>query len=222
MDKVNKNKKADPYKFNSAAITCIILFTFIPAISPMILERNKIFENILPMLLYLIFGAPSSSSNFYIAKILNICEAPGGIYLKEKKGIIILSFCFVNLFFGSLTFYNYNRKKRVESVMGLGIFYLIYNFFKILAIVLSIINNEKKVKVPFNINDKIKNINQSQNNNVQNSINYSKNQNNIDFENDNQNNNFNEEYPSKSEVDENKNNNHNSLENNDNNFDNNY
>ena len=219
MDNVKKNKNSDPYKFNTAAITCIIIFTFIPAISPMILKSNKIIENILPMMLYLIFGAPSSSSNFYIAKILNICEAPGGIYIKEKKGIIIIGYCFVNLFFGSLTFYNYNRKKRVESVMGLGIFYLIYNFFKILAIVISIINNEKKVNVPYNRDVKINNNfqSQSQNNNLKNSINYSKNQNINDFENVNQSNN--QEYPSKSEIDAN-NNNNNSLENNNNNFDN--
>ena len=218
MDNVKKNKKSDPYKFNTAAITCIIIFTFIPAISPMILKRNKIFENIIPMILYLILGAPSSSSNFYIAKILNICEAPGGIYIKEKKGIMIISYFLINLFFGSLTFYNYNRKKRVESVMGLGIFYLIYNFFKIVAIVFSIVNNEKKVNVPYNMDGEIKNIFQSKNSNLKNSVNNSVNQNNNNYHNDNQSNNL--EYPSKTEIDANNNNNNNENNDNDNDYDN--
>ena len=58
MDNVKKNKKKDPYKFNTAAITCIIIFTFIPGIIPILLKSKDALENIVIMLLYLIVGIP--------------------------------------------------------------------------------------------------------------------------------------------------------------------
>jgi len=221
MDNVKKNKNADPYKFNTAAITCIIIFTFIPAISPMILKKDRIFENIVPMLLYLFLGAPSSSSNFYIAKILNACEASGGENIKERKGITIIGYCLVNLFFGSLTFYNYNRQKRVDSIMGLGIFYLIYNFFKMLAIIISIMTS-KKINDDFIINEEMKN--NLKGSSVNYSINKINNKSNNDYERNNQNYNqeynqefnteINQEYPSKSQIENNMNNNQDNYDNN--------
>ena len=145
MDNVKKNKgfNLENYKFNTAAITLIIIFTFIPAIIPMILKNQEIISNIVEMLLYLVLGAPASSSSFHIAKIINSPQTIGGTNTKDNKGIVIIFYFLSNLFFGSLAFYNYNRKKRCEAVMGLGIFYLIYNFFKILAITMNILSINK-------------------------------------------------------------------------------
>ena len=225
MDNVKKNKKNDPYKFNTAAITCIIIFTFIPGILPILLKIKIVFENIVNMLLYLILGAPSSSSNFYIAKILNACDAPGGNNIKERKGIVIIIYFLTNLFFGSLTFFNYTRKKRVEAVMGFGILYLIYNFIKTIAITLSIINGDKKVYLPANIEEEIRNsfgqkkedYNNSYNNNSNNQYqdDEKNNENNNQYQDDDKNNynnnneSNNQEYPDKSEIDNNQNNNDN-------------
>ena len=121
MDNVRKNKNNDSYKFNTKAITCIIILTIIPGILPMIFEYETIFNNIIPLLLYLVLGASPSSSSFYMAKILNSCESCGGQNINERKGIFMLIYILFNLFFGSLIFFNYNRKKRVETIMYLGI-----------------------------------------------------------------------------------------------------
>ena len=145
MDNIKKNQNGDPYKFNNAAISCIIIFIFIPSILPIMMNITKYIENILPMVLYLFLGAPSSSSNFNICKILNASDSSGGINMKERKGIYIISFFLINLFFGSLTLYNYTREKRVEAVMGLGIFYLIYNFFKMAAIIMSLLSKDSEI-----------------------------------------------------------------------------
>ena len=172
MDNIKKNKNNNAYKFNKAAISFIIIF---PSIIPMLLKFKIIFENFVIMLLYIILGSPSSSSNFYIAKILSACEASGGSNTKERKGIFIIAYILINLFFGSLTLFNYNRKKRVESVKGFGIFYLIYNFFKILAIVISITNGNKNAYIAIGVTEDIKNgssqINENYNNNFNNNYN---------------------------------------------------
>ena len=157
MDNVRKNNKnLDPYKFNTPAIVCIIILTVIPGICPMILKSAIIFNNIIPMLLYLVLGAPSSSSTFFMAKILNSSETCGGDNIKERKGIVIIIFLLFNLFFGSLTFFNYNRKWRVETVMILGIIYLVYNFFKILAIVINILFNGTNRADSYKIEEEMK------------------------------------------------------------------
>ena len=156
MDNVRKNKNLDPYKFNTRAIISIIILTVIPGICPMIFKSTIILNNIIPMLLYLILGAPSSSSTFFMAKILNSSETCGGDNTKERKGIVIIIFLLFNLFFGSLTFFNYNRKRRVETVMILGICYLVYNFFKVLAIIINILFNGKNLTIPYKIEEEIK------------------------------------------------------------------
>jgi hypothetical protein len=156
MDNVRKNKNLDPYKFNTSAIISIIILTVIPGICPMIFKSTIILNNIIPMLLYLILGAPSSSSTFFMAKILNSSETCGGDNTKERKGIVIIIFLLFNLFFGSLTFFNYNRKRRVETVMILGICYLVYNFFKVLAIIINILFNGKNLTIPYKIEEEIK------------------------------------------------------------------
>lgn len=149
MDNIKKKKlfgeKMDDvdgfYKFNVAAISCLIVFTVVVAILPMILRLEMITSNIVPMLLYLLFGAPLSTSNFLIAKIWNAPEAPGGETVDDRRGILILFYLLSNLFFGFLSVYIYDRKLRANCVMGLGIFYLIYLFFKIIGIVLSLLGS---------------------------------------------------------------------------------
>ena len=142
MDNINKNKKNDTYKFNKAAISLIIIFTFIPSIIPILIKSGKFVQNIVPMILYLFLGAPSSSSIFNICKILNASDSSGGSNAKEKKGVYIIVYFLINLFFGAMTFYNYNRQRRVDAVMGFGIFYMIYNLFKMIAIMLSLLNKD--------------------------------------------------------------------------------
>ena len=92
-------------------------------------------------------------SLFLLAKIWKAPETSGGKYNDEKKGITIIVFFLSNLFFGCLCFFNYNTKLRANCVMGLAIFYLIYLFFKVAAILLQLISgptldpkNEKRIK----------------------------------------------------------------------------
>ena len=94
-----------------------------------------IIKNIVPMILYLFLGAPTSTSNILISKIWNAPGAPGGKNIDDRKGIVILFFFLFNLFFGFLSAYNYDREKRAKCVMGLAIFYLLYLFFKVIGII---------------------------------------------------------------------------------------
>ena len=157
IDNIRTNKINDSYKFNKLAITFIIILTFIIGILPMLIKITNIFDNIIPMLLYLLMGASPTSSSFYMAKILNSCDTCGGNNIKQRKGIVIIMYCLINLFFGSLIFFNYNRTRRVKTIMGLAIFYLIYLFFKILAIVINLLFNKKQSLNNENINNEIKN-----------------------------------------------------------------
>jgi hypothetical protein len=145
MDNIKKNRNHDPYKFNNAAISCIIIFVFIPSIFPILMNIGKFIVNIVPMILYLFLGAPSSSSNFNICKILNASDSAGGVNSKDRKGIYIISYFLINLFFGSLTLFNYTREKRVKAVMGFGIFFVIYNFFKMAAICMSLLSKASEI-----------------------------------------------------------------------------
>ena len=145
MDNIKKKKLfgekltdvPDFYKFNIPAITCLIIFTFILAILPMVFRIGMVTENIVPMIFYLIFGATPSTSNFLIAKIWNAPGASGGKTVEDRKGITVLFYLLFNLFFGFLSVYIYERKLRAKCVMGLAIAYLIYLFFKTAGIVLS-------------------------------------------------------------------------------------
>ena len=122
------------YKFNKAACGCLIVFTFVIAILPILFKISMLSKNIVQMLLYLVLGAPNSTSNFLIAKIWIAPETSGGFSSEDRKGLTIIFFFLFNLFFGYLNFYNYTRKKRAVCVMGLAIFHLIYLFFKVIAI----------------------------------------------------------------------------------------
>ena len=148
MDTLNKNRpilyiEDYTYKFNKAACGCLIAFTFLLAILPILFKISMLSKNIVQMLLYLILGAPNSTSNFLIAKIWIAPETPGGYSPEERKGLTVIFFFLFNLFFGFLNFYNNTRKKRAVSVMGLAIFYLIYLFFKIIAISFPLLCGEK-------------------------------------------------------------------------------
>ena len=158
MDKIHKNKNKDSYKFNKAAISLIIILTFLPYIVPMVLKTVAIIPNIVPMLMYLGLGASCSTSNFLIAKLWNAAETSGGQDQSDKKCLAIIIFFLFNLFFGSLNLYNYNRKKRANSVMGLAILFLLYNFFRIAAIAFSLLFS-KDIKANETIEQYIRNIN---------------------------------------------------------------
>ncbi len=202
------------YKFNTAAITCLIIFTFIIAILPMIFRIGMITENIVSMLLYLVLGAPISTSNLLIAKIWNAPGAPGGKAIDERKGLTILFFFLFNLFFGFLSAYIYDRKLRANCVMGLAIFYLIYLFFKIVGIVISMMGSPDLTQ-----KSSIKNILKGEYNfeskNSSDHINEEK----LDNENENENNEDDREENNNGENDENENQNNDNKEedNNDNN-----
>ena len=199
MNNVKKNTSNNEYKFNNAAISCIIVFTFLPYIIPMLLNIDKITPNLLNMLTYIGLGAPSSTSNLLMAQVWNASDTSGGKEIDERKTIVILFFFLFNLFFGSLTFYNYTRRKRVECVMGFGIFYLFYNFFKTIGIVMKILGSSDDANDPNKngrIVDGIKNsIGKDDDNDMRseekklNNVNYSNDYNNNSNDNDNNNNN---------------------------------
>ena len=147
MDNIKKKKNLtsedENYKFNVAACVCLIVFTFLFAILPMILKIDDIIKNIVQMFMYLGLGATSTTSNLLIAKVWKAPGKSGGESYEDKIGINILIFFVFNLFFGCLSFYNYNRKKRALCVMGLAIFYLVYLFVKTMGILLSITSGIK-------------------------------------------------------------------------------
>ena len=152
MDNIKKQKlfgdeSASEYEFNNAAAGCLITFTFIFAIIPMLLRIGMITKNIVPMILYLFLGTPISTSYLLISKIWNAPGASGGKNIDDRKGIVILFFFLFNLFFGFLSAYIYDRELRANCVMGLAIFYLIYLAIKVIGIVLSLISNPDVNKI---------------------------------------------------------------------------
>ena len=223
MHFVNINKPPDlisEYKFNKVAAAFLIILNFIIYIIPFIIKISAIKSNITPMFIYLALGATCSTTNFNINKIWNSPETSGGNSIAEKKSICILIYLCFNLFFGSLSFYNIDRKKRGNCVMGFGIFFLIYNFFRMLAIVFKKLSekpnedekinekikkdlvkpdNEEDIKSeeqPFNKNDNDNENNDNENNDNDNENNESQNENNEEQNNennDNENNNSNNE-----------------------------
>ena len=143
MDNIKKNKRNDIYKFNKVAISLLIIFNFIVGILPMIFSINKILSNIVNMIKYLFLGAPSSSSVFLMAYLFNASEKSGGLKLGDKNGFTLLIFFLFNILFGCLTFFNTNRKKRVNCVLILSIIFTVYNIIKQCSIVIRIVLYEK-------------------------------------------------------------------------------
>ena len=135
------------YKFNIAAFVCLFLFTFILSIIPIILKISYVTNNIVQMFMYLVLGAPSSTSNFLIAKIWKAPETMGGKFCEERKGITVIAFFLFNLFFGFISFFMFNRERRAKCVMSLAIIYLIYLFFKIVGIILPLLSGPESKKI---------------------------------------------------------------------------
>jgi hypothetical protein len=129
---------ATGYKFNKAAISLLIIFCFILYIIPMILQISTIGNNIVSMLLYLLFGASCSTTNFNIIKVWNAPETSGGSKTEIRKCICIIVHLLVNFFFGSLSFYSTNRKKKANCVMGFAILFFFYSFFRTVAIAMKL------------------------------------------------------------------------------------
>ena len=140
MHFANKDKNPDlsGYKFNKAAISTIIILTFIPYIIPIILNNSYLKGDAFLLLIYNLVFAPLIKINFNVAGILGASDASGGKTVKERKSLLVLFYLGINLFIGSLSFYNFDNKKKANCVMGFGIIYLVYNFIRSLAIVLEI------------------------------------------------------------------------------------
>ena len=203
MDNIKKkktnglNEEDSLYTFNSAGCAFLIIFTLIIAILPIVFKISVISKNIVQMIFYFVLGAPSSTSTFLIAKIWRAPETSGGDHKEERKGIMIITFFLFNLFIGFLSFYNFNREKRANAVMGLAIFYLIYLFFKIIAIIFPLLSG---IKLEANAEEKIKNIISSSEKSIfasknilgQSNVKLKKNDNDNDNDNDNENDNDND------------------------------
>ena len=181
INNINKNKTNDKYNFNKFAISIIIILNFIFGIIPMIISINKIISNIKYLFIYLIFGLPSSNSIFLMTSLFNCCSKSGGNKIEEKNGFFFIVFFMFNLLFEGLIFFNTNRSKRFNSVLILGIFFTIYNFFKQFSIILRLLIDERKyinlmhdnTKNILEIENKIKKIKEignKDNSNLQNKI----------------------------------------------------
>ena len=179
MDNINKLKPYKPfdigtslYKFNTAACVCLILFTLIIALIPIILKMSIVSKYIVQMFIYLLVGSPSSTSNFLIAKIWLAPGTSGGKWKEESQGFTIIFFFLFNLFIGFLSFYNYTRELRANCVMGLAIFYLIYLFFKVIAILFPLLcgsqliaDKDHKIISALSGEDVVHSINENENDN---------------------------------------------------------
>ena len=133
------------YEFDKAAISCIIIFTFIPYIIPLILNISSLgFVNFLLLFVYNLIFAPLIKINFNVAGVWGAPGVSGGNMVKERKSIFILLYLGINLFIGSLSFYNNDNKKKANCVMAFGIIYLIYNFIRTLAILFELCLNKEE------------------------------------------------------------------------------
>ena len=143
----NKENYEEDYKFNKIAISLIIILTFIPYIIPFLINISTISNNIISLIFYLFLAASCSTSNFNMAKIWNAPDTSGGNKIDFRKSVFIIIYLCFNLFIGWLSFYNIGTKKKANCVMALGIMFLIYNFFRMLAIIIkSTCNKEESFK----------------------------------------------------------------------------
>ena len=182
INNINKNITNDIYNFNKLAISTLIILNFIFGIIPIIISINTIIPNIKYLLIYLIFGLPSSNSIFLMASLFNSVSKSGGNNIEEKNGFFFIVFFMFNLLFEGLIFFNTNRSKRINSVLILSIIFTIYNFFKQLSIILRILIDKRKYINLINDNPKnileignkiikTKEIEKENNNNLQNNKN---------------------------------------------------
>ena len=134
----DKNPDLSGYKFNKAAISTIIIFTFIPYIIPLILSFSTMGGDIFLLLVYNLIFAPFAKINFNVAGVWGAIDVSKENIYKEIKSFYILIYLGINLFIGSLSFYNTDNKKKANCVMAFGIIYLVYNFVRSLAIIMEI------------------------------------------------------------------------------------
>ena len=151
----DKNPDLSGYKFNKAAISTIIIFTFIPYIIPLILSFSTMGGDIFLLLVYNLIFAPFAKINFNVAGVWGAIDVSKENIYKEIKSFYILIYLGINLFIGSLSFYNTDNKKKANCVMAFGIIYLVYNFVRSLAIIMEICFKKEET---FNNQNLIKNI----------------------------------------------------------------
>ena len=146
------------YEFDKAAISCIIIFTFIPYIIPLVINISSLgIVNFFLLLIYnLIFG-PLTKINFNVAGVWGSPGVSGGKRVKERKSIFILLYLGINLFIGCLSFYNSDNKKKANCVMAFGIIFLIYNFIRTIAVIFELCLNKEEAFNNKNLFDNIKN-----------------------------------------------------------------
>ena len=134
----DENPDLSGYEFDKAAISLIIIFTFIPYIVPLLLNISNLKGDIVMLLVYNLICAPLAKINFNVAAVLGASDVSGGLMVKERKSFYILFYLGFNLFISGLSFYNTDNKKKANCVMGFAIIYLIFNFLRTLAIIIEI------------------------------------------------------------------------------------
>jgi len=242
MDHVKKNKNHNRYKFNKAAISLLIILTFIFAIFPFLFGIGKIINNIVNMFMYLLLGASPANSVFLISYIFNSSDGVGKQSINERKGLLLLIFYLFNLFFGGLVMFNTDRTRRVNTVLILAIIYCVYNFFKIVGIIvrmafadnkiddMNIIKLEAEVRkeIESNVIKQVNGYNRNSDdkkyenyNNNNNDINNANNNNDNYYYNNNNNNNNNMYTNNDNDYNNDQNNNNNDYNNNNNDYNNN-
>lgn len=164
MDNLRINKKHDKYKFNTATLVFLLILNIIPPLIPLILGIERVFKNILGMLLYIVLGISSTNSNFYMNYILNSSDAGGGFNKSDKKGILILIFYLFNTFFACLSFFLTSRSRRVGCVLTLTAILSVYNFVKMAGISFRILFVESKIIEFISEKSKIEKIKNDNNN----------------------------------------------------------
>ena len=140
MHFANKDKHPDDsgYKFNKAAISVIIILTFLSYIIPIILSFSYLGGNAFLLLIYNLIMAPFLKINYNVAGVWKASGVSGGKKLKERKAIFILLYLLINFFIGNLSLYNFDNKKKANCVMAFGIIYLVHIFVRALAILIHI------------------------------------------------------------------------------------
>ena len=165
---IKKNKNHNRYKFKKTAIIFLMILIILPAFLPILFKINKIVTNILGMIYYLIIGVPTTNSIILMGTLFNAPDSSGGNDAYDKKSLFIFVFYLFNIFFGHLILYMQDRTSRVNCVMILAIIFCVYNFIKIVGIIMNILfseNYENKIGNN-NLVEEIKNYNQSVSDNI--------------------------------------------------------
>jgi len=168
MHHIKKNKNHNRYKFKKPAIILLMILIILPAFLPLIFKITQIVSNILGMIIYLIIGVPTTNTIVLMGTLFNAPDSSGGNSAYDKKSLFIFVFYLFNIFFGHLILYMTDRTSRVNCVMILAIIFCIYNFIKIIGIIMNILFSENyENKIGNNeLREEIKNYNQSISDNI--------------------------------------------------------